>query len=255
MRPIAIDRLSVDGEGSALRDRRLVVLVGLTGCGKTTALRALGDLGCDLALLPDRRAIVDRFVLGGDVVRDREERFRRTARFREEHPGGVAEVVASLRLVEDGAPAAGDALVFDGLRGLEEVRWAAERLDAFFVVFDCPDVTRVERLVERRDAFDGPSAGGDRPVGAALAAIEGIERVFSRDAITRLEGLAASPDDVVAKTRIVVSERRSYDSSAALDHLRRCADPSRVLAVDTAARPARDVARGVFDWLGARGIA
>lgn len=69
-----------------LRDLPLLVLVGLTGVGKSTLVEALG-----FPRLPDRRALVDLYVLpryGAKPPIPREERFRLTRRFREEFPGG-----------------------------------------------------------------------------------------------------------------------------------------------------------------------
>lgn len=74
-----------------VREVSLLVLVGLTGVGKSTLVEALG-----LPRLPDRRELVDRYVLpryGAEPPIPREERFRLTRRFREEFPGGVAEVL------------------------------------------------------------------------------------------------------------------------------------------------------------------
>lgn len=68
------------------REAPLLVLVGLTGVGKSTLVEALG-----LPRLPDRRELVDRYVLpryGATPPLPREERFRLTRRFREEFPGG-----------------------------------------------------------------------------------------------------------------------------------------------------------------------
>jgi len=96
-----------------LRDLPLTVLVGVTGVGKSTALAALGDV----RVLPDRREVTDAVMiaaLAGRPVTDREERFALTARYRETHPGGMAQALGSLHADPAVWPLP---LVFDGCAG------------------------------------------------------------------------------------------------------------------------------------------
>src|SRR5262245_57245285 len=87
-----------------LAERPFVVLVGLTGAGKTTALAALAGSGVAFHLLPDRRTLTDRVILPAVQAEDgaaapaasRLDRFAQTRRFRERHPGGMADVLAGL---------------------------------------------------------------------------------------------------------------------------------------------------------------
>ncbi len=44
-------------------DRPLLVIVGVTGVGKSTALQALQDGGFEYDLLPDRRDLTDRLII------------------------------------------------------------------------------------------------------------------------------------------------------------------------------------------------
>ncbi|MCD0177696.1 ATPase, partial [Deinococcus sp. 14RED07] len=78
-----------------LSDLPLTVLVGVTGVGKSTALAALTGADPAMRVLPDRREVTDAVMIlpatGGAPVRDREERFRLTARYRQQHPGGMAQ--------------------------------------------------------------------------------------------------------------------------------------------------------------------
>lgn len=249
----------------------LVVLVGVTGAGKSSTLRALRDLGATFTELPERRELTDAAVilpLAGRPVEDRERRFELTARYRETHPGGLAEALA--RLAVDPALVAGP-LVFDGLRGTHEVAWAAERLPrARFAILDAPDIVRVRRLLGRNDPFDrvgandsfdragandpfdraGASAAGPAP--EVLRAIPGVNEVFSG---ADLEALAALPGvpipDLAARVRIVASERRNYDPAAARALLLSRPDATdRVLDLDTAALPGpRAVAERIGAWL------
>ncbi|WP_245557551.1 ATPase [Deinococcus peraridilitoris] len=234
----------------------LLVLVGVTGVGKSTTLSSLEQLGVRFSVLPNRREVTDAVMiepLAGSPVSDREERFRLTARYRETHPGGMAQALASLAVDLNHWTSP---LLFDGLRGLDEVRYATEHLPlARFVVLGAPDMVRVRRLLGRADHFDrvvttGEEAGGQRLL-AQLRALEGVREVFEEDA---LEQLAALPGegidraDVLGKVRIVVSERRHYDPRSAqewLEHL----PPRRALILDTAAFSATDVARRIQEWL------
>src|SRR3546814_4932803 len=88
--------------GDRLRDRPMVVLVGLTGAGKTTAVERLQATLPLAAVLPDRRALTDRLILplmtgSAGPVTDRVERFRLTAAFKERHPGRSEEHTSELQ--------------------------------------------------------------------------------------------------------------------------------------------------------------
>lgn len=179
----------------------LIILVGLTGAGKSTVLSALrSTLGERVEVLPDRRALTDSVLipeaqglagLPPGPVHDRLERFRLTARYREAHPGGMAEVLAELVAArvahshgQRAASVAGKRtapgvatprtthLLFDNLRGESEVAFARDAIpEARFVALDCPPDQRIARLAARGDAFDttassvGPSSErvGTRP--------------------------------------------------------------------------------------------
>jgi hypothetical protein len=229
-----------------------VVLVGLTGVGKSTALRGIETVDRPLALLPDRRELTDEVMirpLAGNASLDREARFALTARYRDEHPGGMAEALEVV-IVE----ASGGTVVFDGLRGENEVAHAAQAFAlARFVALEAPDTVRVRRLLGRGDAFDRaaavPGTAGD--LTTALRDISGAEGVFSFDELEALaamveEGFSAS--DVVAKVRIVVTERLNYDPVAARSVLERLA-PKRSLFLDTSRLEPSEVASRVAAWL------
>ncbi|THF85969.1 ATPase [Deinococcus sp. KSM4-11] len=231
-----------------LGDLALTVLVGVTGVGKSTALGALGGE----RVLPDRRRVTDAVMIlphAPQGVADREERFRLTAAYRQGHPGGMAQALGSL--VGD-TRHWGQRPVFDGLRGLDEVQYAATTYPAWrFVALGAPDSVRVRRLLGRADSFDrvkGGATGTD--LRAALDALTGIDSVFTpeqRDALAALPGEGFAPADVLAKVRIVVSERRNYDPAAAEAFLGTLG-PQRALLLDTVALDAAQVGQAVRAW-------
>ncbi len=236
-----------------LANAPLLILVGVTGVGKSATVDALGQIGVDFALLPNRRELTDQLIIShlqqqdGEPrtpVRDRQRRFDYTRRYRTRNPGGMAHVLA--RLWVDPKRRSG-LLLFDGLRGEEEVSYAAERLpQARFVVLDAPDVVRVQRLLGRDDAFDhmedvAPAPPARDDVDAHLRdfqalGVEEARHLFSPAEEQALLDLARRGDvtaaELVAKLRIMVSERRNYDPAAAIVALENAA-PDRTLVVDT----------------------
>lgn len=251
-----------------LATRPLLIMVGVTGVGKSTTLTALTATPLAFALLPDRRELTDRLIitylqqqdgLAVQPVHDRKARFAYTRRYREQFPGGMSHALAQLQVDDTQLPGW---LVFDGLRGAEEVAHACALLpQARFVVLDAPDRVRVERLLGRNDAFD--RVGGSAPTmangsGHSLAAIgvpEGDD-LFTPDEVTHLLALAAppvgsgaiDPADLRAKVQIVVEERRNYDPHAAIAVLQQRA-PTRTLRIDTTNVAAPVAAQQIAEWI------
>lgn len=233
----------------------LLVLVGVTGVGKSTALKALDDEGQgQFALLPDRREITDAVMIwpyAGGPVTDRQERFALTARYREAHAGGMAQALGELGL--KGPPTA--PLVFDGLRGLDEVRYAAEYFPSWrFVGLHAPDLLRVKRLLGRADHFDQVGISqqqGEMPLSLQLGQLKGVDEVFSPAEIAELSHLAEEgyrASDIVTKTQIVLSERQNYDPTAARRYLQTL-EQTRFLDIDSAAMNPEQVAAALRQWL------
>lgn len=241
------------GGWESIADCPLLVLVGVTGVGKSTALAALSAAGLDYCLLPDRRDLTDRLIIPSvqagrgetqAAVRERKERFALTRAYREQNPGGMAHALAQLQIdpgVQDGA------LLFDGLRGANEVEHAAALLPfALFVVLEAPDVLRVARLLGRNDPFDGigkehalavPAEGAHAGVQrfADIGAAEAQEHFTAGDEQVLLDLVrrgAVSGEALRDSLSIVVEERRSYDPAAAKAALLDAA-PLRTLVVDT----------------------
>lgn len=248
--PIAADWLG-------LADLPLLILVGVTGVGKSTTLALLEAADPPVRQLPDRRSLADQLITkvqmdAGEPVRavtDRAERFDYTRRYREQNPGGLAQALSQLWIDPALWP---QPLCFDGLRGVEEVSYAAEHLpNARFAVLDAPDVVRVERLLGRGDRFDRLSAVTAAGDGNGLPGLDvpGAEALFSPEERARLAALvtegSVSADDLRAKVAIVVAERRNYDPAAAIDALERLA-PARTVVVDTTRYTPEQAARQIL---------
>jgi hypothetical protein len=243
----------------------MVVVVGVTGVGKSTTIEHLTRrLRC--FVLPDRRDLADRVVIPAvqdelglphAPVRDRLERFRMTARYRERNPGGLAHALTRLRV--DPSTVAGH-LIFDGLRGVDEIGWAIAHLPrSRFLGLRAPEAVRLLRLLGRHQGFDFAEVGSsslataDRDVESLLQAVEGLETVVPRAelstllASTALEGVTL--DEIARKAAILVEESRNYDPAATLRMLEAELGPWRHLIVNTALHEPDVVAEQVARWL------
>ena len=238
---------------ASLLDLEFFVLVGVTGVGKTTTLEALEQAGFGFSSLPDRRLVTDVVMiepLAGKAISDREERFALTAKYRELHPGGMAQAIGMLQLDLEHLK---QPLIFDGLRGLDEVSFAASHYPkARFIVLDAPDETRVERLLGRSDAFDAVT--NSKLTGNTfqqLKAIKGVNQVFSDaqlEKLATLETTGLNPGEIVSKTKIVVTERQNYNPIEARDFLVQLG-ATRVLYFDTTAAAPEVIAKRIMDWV------
>ena len=249
----------------SLRDMPLLVLVGVTGVGKSTVLEKLLR-GRRASLLPDRRVLTDRLMIATlqrsegvapTLVTDRAQRFAYTRRFRALHPGGMADALALLAVAPEEA---GRLLIFDGLRGANEIEAACAALPlARFVMLDAPDAVRVVRLLGRSDPFDRVERILPDSTGAPFHAL-GLDEaaaLFTNDEQAMLLGLVDSgrvaSADLRAKVKIVVEERRSYDPEATRDALLVHAG-ERSLVIDTTLHGADGVARQIAARLGEWGM-
>lgn len=247
-----------------LAARPLLVLVGVTGVGKSTTLAALQHTGLAYHALPDRRVLTDRLIIptmlaasGAPLapVTDRTQRFALTRAYREQHPGGMGEALNMLLVDVSQTPGL---LLFDGLRGENEVTYAAQTLPrARFVVLDAPDVVRVIRLMDRQDPFDVIAARASTHAVHELQrfvdlGVEGAEALFTPEEQHILADLVstgeATADDLRKALSIVVEERRHYDPAATRAALEALA-PARTLVVDTVADAPQTVALKILDFL------
>jgi len=252
-------------------DRDLLIVVGLTGVGKSTTLEALLKVVPGARLLPNRRALADALVLPEaqrlegeppQPVRDRLERFRLSARYRRAHPGGMARALERF-LASEGSRAAGAPLaLFDNLRGEDEVAYAVGAFpDARFVVLEAPAAVRVLRLAGRRDTFDRVGSGGAasdaaRDVTSAadhdglLARLQRVDGMASLADLSRLAADAAGlePDAVEAGARVVAGESLHYDPVGAWSRLEPLPEHRR-LRLDTAQLTPQQVVGRLASWL------
>jgi len=235
-----------------LPDLDLLVLCGLTGVGKTTTMALVRPLLGRVVDLPERRLLVDQVVAGlyraDPATLDRIERFALTARFRADHPGGVAEILSQLTVPQDLAAAP---LIFDGLRGADEIRYAARALPhARFAALLATDFMRLNRLLRRADAFDRAVTSAESGVRRALP--PGLDTLFTRPEIEELERRVASGTlseaELAAKLAIVREERLNYDPDCMMAAFAEI-DPARWLAIDTVRHEPPAVAAQIADFL------
>lgn len=245
----------------------LIIFVGVTGVGKSTTLDALAER-LSFHILPNRRKLTDDLIIGQlqqrdglpvQPVTDRAERFALTRRYRELYPGGMGYALSQLWI--EPQPGESALYIFDGLRGVNEVTAACTTLPAArFVVLDAPDVVRVQRLLGRSDSFDQVAVSVS-PVAKSAQRLADIglpagDELFSEDEIDRLLSLCAPPvgsgtvpiDELQARLKIVLEEKRNYDPSAALAALRTQA-PERTLVIDTTLVSASQAADRIAAWL------
>ena len=245
------------------RELPIVVLIGLTGVGKTTAIAHLAErAGVEYTLLPNRREIADKVIIAPyqradgravEPVTDRVRRFEYTARYRNEYSGGMAHALSQLYIdVSRVAPL----LIFDGLRGLDEVSYAVQSFENVrFIVLDAPDMTRLTRLLKRGDDFDNTAftatQAGQNLV-ASIMEVPDVGAIFSEEDIRRIARIARAADinddEVLKKLRIIIEERRNYDPNGARVFLTR-GNHAPVLVIDTSQNNIDQVADKMAAWL------
>jgi hypothetical protein len=138
----------------------LLIIVGMTGVGKSTITKALAEEGLDFTLLPNRRILTERVIIAPMLKMQeklvqphcRIKRLTYARLYREYFPGGMGHILASLHVNPEQV---NSMLVFDGLRGENEVHYAATALkNAKFAMLTAPNIVRLERLLKRHDSFD-----------------------------------------------------------------------------------------------------
>ena len=206
--------------------RPLLILVGLTGVGKTTTVNAMKSADMDFTLLPNRRAITDALLIPAmqringktvKIIQDRTQRFTYTRQYREYFPGGMAYALAQM-VIKQTVLSDTAVLLFDGLRGANEVTFAAQNLpQAQFLFLDAPDSVRLQRLSQRNDVFDHVQVGTN------------------------------GSDDETA-VAIINGERQNYDPQATLAALQKYAS-QRLIYADTTKHTPVEIAQMVaFQW-------
>ncbi len=246
-----------------ITDVPLLVVVGVTGVGKTTTVNALHDAGLLLNVLPNRRVLTDQLIIpemqrdndtAVHTVSDRAQRFALTRQYRQKYAGGMAHALAQLQVDNDPT-----LRLFDGLRGANEVAYAVTALPlAHFLVLDAPHAVRVQRLLGRHDAFDQIAAHDDDDDRSTAAGgtlddmVAGVSALFADDERVQLEALvqsgAVSTADMAAKLAIVAKEAENYDPAVAIATLQAAA-PERTILIDTTQMRPDEIAAMVINSL------
>lgn len=242
-----------------IRTQPLLILVGLTGVGKSTTVQALINQGLAFHLLPNRRVLTSRLIVApllqeeGKPIRElsRMERLPYVRRYRTRYPGGMAHALSQWQI----EPAQrGHLFLFDGLRGENEIRYAVGFNPlATFVFLHAPDIIRIQRLLKRRDPYDQMGSPNQEssatqqsfaalgvPEAATLFTAEQEEALFAL--VQRKE---ISLNDLHDKLRLMTVERRLYDAKATLAALERLA-PARTLVIDTTSHNPQQVAQQII---------
>jgi hypothetical protein len=234
----------------------LLIIVGMTGVGKSTIAKALAEEGLDFTLLPNRRVLTERVIIAPMLKMQeklmqphcRIKRLTYTRLYREHFPGGMGHILASLHI---NPQQVNSMLVFDSLRGENEIRYAAKALkNAKFVMLTVPNTVRLERLIKRHDSFDriANQELDDRmqiipkvlsnfaSLGVPEASAyftpkeeQQILELVSKQVVTSLE--------LQEKLKIFVEESQNYDSVSTKQILETMDTSDRSLIIDTIASP------------------
>ena len=152
-----------------LGEHPMLMLVALTGTGKSTALDIVRERtgGRGLGIIPTRREIADWIAIPlaqalADEplvpVPDRVQRFALTRRFAAHVPGGMAAAFSWLRIA-DGQRAL---ILSEGIRGPDELAFALRNFPRWRIVeLALPPLTRLRRLSGRADDFDQAADSAD----------------------------------------------------------------------------------------------
>ena len=256
-----------------LAEMPMLVVVGLTSVGKSSAISALAAHGVAYSSLPDRRDLVSALIItqmqieAGEPVRElnRFERYPILRRFNQHYYGGLAYGLA--RCWVDPTQLKPQ-LILNGLRGEAEIVVGVEAFPrATFLSLDAPDIVRLTRMFARHDPHDiidrvaplwvGRSAQTALTPGeksfAALGVPDAAE-IFDPTQESELFGLVqrgtVSLTELRDKLRIFVEERRTYDPVATRAALARLA-PQRTVFVDTTTQSPDEIARIIVTVLGA----
>ncbi|MGV0106269.1 ATPase [Nostoc sp. DSM 114160] len=234
----------------------LLIIVGMTGVGKSTIAKALAEEGLDFTLLPNRRVLTERVIIAPMLKMQeklmqphcRIKRLTYTRLYREHFPGGMGHILASLHI---NPQQVNSMLVFDSLRGENEIRYAAKALkNAKFVMLTVPNTVRLERLIKRHDSFDriANQELDDRmqiipevlsnfaslgvPEASAYFTPKEEQQILElvyKQVVTGLE--------LQEKLKIFVEESQNYDSVSTKQILEAMDTSDRSLIIDTIASP------------------
>ncbi len=216
----------------------IILIVGLTGVGKSTALEAL-QKSITFTLLPNRRKLTDDIIipevqskqnLPVEPVKDRVKRFEFTKSYSQFHPSGMAYV---LKTYLESIEIPRGTLVFDNLRGVDEVKGGTQYFpNSRFIMLDVPEKVRLQRLAGREDIFDR------------------VDGKLELENIPNLQGLQGVDLDRVARAiKIIQTEKENYDSAATAAYLKNKLDSTRLLYLDTSEMAIPEVTKSILNWL------
>ena len=240
---------------------RLIIIVGVTGTGKTTATKNLTKNGFDFQLLPDRRFLTDKLIIAPLQREDCQEvktlpRMQRVPyirRYKQRHPAGLAYAVSKLFVDPTTCK---DFWVFNGLRGEEEVKYAIEAIPkAQFIVLDAIDIVRAQRLIRRHDPYDQMQ---EKEHKANIEKVDSFEAIgvpeaaemFSTEEEQQLLKMAKNGHVKVTEVRDILKllsvERSLYKKEATISTLLSLA-PDRTLLIDTTSQKPETVTKKIID--------
>jgi len=227
----------------------LIIIVGVTGTGKTTFTNNLAESGYDFELLPDRRELTDQLIIAPLQREDHQEvrtlpRMQRVPYIRlyqQRHPAGLAYAISQLYV--DPAVCS-KFLIFNGLRGESEVQYAVDALpEAQFIVLDASNIVRAKRLLKRKDSYDRTPKYEHKNLSMlekavsfdALGVPEAVQ-IFSLDEELSLLEMARNGSVTITELRDILQllcvERSLYNKDETIATLLSLA-PERTLVIDT----------------------
>ncbi len=237
----------------------ILFIIGLTGVGKSTTLKALQSSTTNFELLPNRRELADTIIIPEiqkvegkkqNAEKDRLERFRLTAKYRELHPAGMVHAL-QVHLASHKNPEA-QPLIFDNIRGLDECKAALEMFeDSRFIFLDAPAMVRLKRLIGRSDSFDQVAATrleNDSFI-EKLLALQGAEEIFDVYEIARLDTLGIDESKILDAVQIILTEHQNYNSEIAANYLQNELDGKQLLYLDTSQLSIKEVTQKIQGWL------
>lgn len=242
----------------------IIFIIGLTGVGKSTTLSALKSSTIQFELLPNRRELADTIIIpevqravygvteSGKELRaekNRLERFRLTAKYREMYPAGM---VHALQQYLSSNKTTEKSLIFDNIRGLDECKAAVEHFEnSRFIFLDAPAMVRLKRLIGRGDSFDQVAATrleNDSFI-EKLLALGDAEKFFDVYEIAKLDTSGIDESKIVDAVQIILTEHQNYNSSEAARYLQSKLDDKRFLYIDTSQLSIEEVSSKIQAWL------
>jgi hypothetical protein len=244
---ISIDALAPE-DWRPLAAYPLLIIIGLTGVGKSSALQRLVHGLAPIALLPDRRFLTEQQVVAPLQRQEHQmqrpvsrlDRFPYVRQFLERHPGGMAEILTRITVDPAQTPAL---FVFDGLRGPHEIAHALAHFPlARFAEFTAPPMLRLERLLARNDPHDQLAVAAQYDSGRSELTFASLGLPDAHGLFTAAEErvlcaqAAENPGRAIALQRVLAIMAQEYALYApdAAHTMLAALEPGRVAFIDTA---------------------